>query len=164
MTVVVGSKSRSSLCTVYSASIKDTPAYEFSVPLYPGDKPSDPVVTDPEAPTWTKYIVGVVGLMNKERDVPAFNAVITSCVPLGGGVSSSASLEVAMALFVEQLQGKEKRSPVDLALLCQQAEHRYARECPQPAPTGLVYVYAIHIPGVHNIANTYSHILARVIS
>ena len=130
MTVVVGRKSCSSLCSVFSASIKnsDRPMYEFSVPVYPGDKTSDPVATDPEAPSWTKYIVGVVGLMNEQSDIPAFEAVITSCVPLGGGVSSSAALEVAMALFVEQLRGKEKRSPVDLALLCQQAEHRYASE------------------------------------
>ncbi len=44
--------------------------------------------------------------MNKDGGVPVFDAVITSCVPLGGGVSSSASLEVATCLFVEQLKGK----------------------------------------------------------
>ena len=46
--------------------------------------------------------------MNKDGGVPAFDAVITSCVPLGGGVSSSASLEVATCLFIEQLRGKVK--------------------------------------------------------
>ena len=48
---------------------------------------------------------GVVALMNEAGNVPAFEAVICSCVPLGGGLSSSASLEVATALFVEQLCG-----------------------------------------------------------
>lgn len=33
--------------------------------------------------------------------VPAFNAVVVSNVPLGGGVSSSASLEVATYTFLE---------------------------------------------------------------
>ena len=46
--------------------------------------------------------------MNQDGEVPAFDAVITSCVPLGGGVSSSASLEVATCLFIEQLRGKVK--------------------------------------------------------
>ena len=45
--------------------------------------------------------------MNQDGSVPVFDAVITSCVPLGGGVSSSASLEVATCLFVEQLKGEQ---------------------------------------------------------
>ncbi len=45
--------------------------------------------------------------MNQDGGVPVFDAVITSCVPLGGGVSSSASLEVATCLFVEQLKGEQ---------------------------------------------------------
>ena len=37
--------------------------------------------------------------------VKAFNAVIVSSVPLGGGVSSSAALEVATYSFLEALMG-----------------------------------------------------------
>lgn len=37
--------------------------------------------------------------------VPGFKAVIASNVPIGGGVSSSASLEVAMYTFLESLTG-----------------------------------------------------------
>ena len=63
--------------------------------------------------------------MNKAGGVPAFDAVISSCVPLGGGVSSSAALEVATCLFIEQLkQGGSGLTNEQKALLCQQAEHR----------------------------------------
>ena len=37
--------------------------------------------------------------------VPGFKALIMTSVPIGGGVSSSASLEVAMYTFLEQLTG-----------------------------------------------------------
>lgn len=36
--------------------------------------------------------------------VPGFRAVIASSVPLGGGLSSSASLEVAVYTFLQQLR------------------------------------------------------------
>jgi galactokinase len=64
--------------------------------------------------------------MNRNGDVPAFDAVIASCVPLGGGLSSSAALEVATLFFVDQLLGGVSLSRKEKALLCQQAEHRYA--------------------------------------
>lgn len=37
--------------------------------------------------------------------VPGFQAIIVSSVPLGGGISSSASLEVAVYTFLEALTG-----------------------------------------------------------
>lgn len=38
--------------------------------------------------------------------VPGFNAVIMTNVPIGGGLSSSASLEVATITFIEALIDK----------------------------------------------------------
>jgi galactokinase len=77
-------------------------------------------------PTWGKYIRGVFEAAAEHAVVPpVFDAVIDSTVPLGGGLSSSASLEVAMATLLEQLAGKQL-DPVVKALLCQQAEHRGA--------------------------------------
>lgn len=38
-----------------------------------------------------------------------FNAIIVSNVPLGGGLSSSASLEVATYTFLEAIFGKTER-------------------------------------------------------
>jgi len=54
-----------------------------------------------------------------------FDALIHSTVPLGGGLSSSAALEVATATLLEIITGK-KLDPIEKALLCQKAEHDFA--------------------------------------
>ena len=46
-------------------------------------------------------------------------------MPLGGGLSSSAALEVCTATLLEAVTGK-KLDPVEKALLCQKAEHEFA--------------------------------------
>ena len=122
MTVIVGRRAKSSECRLVSCNISET-CPPFPVPPYP---PSEPGVVPCEPPTWAKYVKGVIALMNKNGDVPAFDAVIASCVPLGGGVSSSAALEVATLFFMDQLLGGVSLSRQEKALLCQQAEHRYA--------------------------------------
>src|SRR5207237_3561500 len=53
-----------------------------------------------------------------------FDAVVDSNVPLGGGLSSSASFEVAMANAVLFANGGHLPL-VELALACQWAEHNY---------------------------------------
>ena len=58
-------------------------------------------------------------------DVPSFDATIVSSVPLGGGVSSSASLEVATFTFLEEVTGT-KIDQLKKALACQKAEHDFA--------------------------------------
>ena len=57
------------------------------------------------SPRWARYVKGVVALLSRRASggVPPFEAVINSSVPLGGGVSSSASLELSVCLFVEEL-------------------------------------------------------------
>ncbi|MHB1461734.1 MAG: galactokinase [Armatimonadota bacterium] len=53
---------------------------------------------DPSAP-WADYIKGVVDQLQKAGvDVPVFDAYLTSDVPLGAGLSSSAALEVSCCL------------------------------------------------------------------
>jgi galactokinase len=77
-------------------------------------------------PTWAKYIRGVFEAAAEHAVVPpVFDAVVDSTVPLGGGLSSSAALEVATATLLEELTGK-RLDPITKALLCQQAEHRGA--------------------------------------
>ena len=58
--------------------------------------------------------------------VPSFDAEIVSSVPLGGGLSSSASLEVATYTFLEQLTGSSAGNQKEKALACQKAEHDFA--------------------------------------
>jgi galactokinase len=75
---------------------------------------------------WSNYVAGVVALCG-ERGMrpPGFHAVIDSAVPFGGGLSSSASLEVATATLIEAITGTTL-NPVEKALLCQKAEHEFA--------------------------------------
>jgi galactokinase len=75
---------------------------------------------------WSSYVQGVVaGFVARGLAVPPFEAVILSNVPLGGGLSSSAALEVAAATLLETMIGKSLEG-VSKALLCQEAEHKYA--------------------------------------
>ena len=59
----------------------------------------------------------------------AFDAVLSSDVPLGGGLSSSASMAVVLSTLVEELLGDAARNTVEgktaRALRCQKAEHEY---------------------------------------
>ncbi len=53
------------------------------------------------------------------------DVLLHSTVPLGGGLSSSAALEVCTATLLEAVTGKTL-DPVEKALLCQKAEHEFA--------------------------------------
>jgi galactokinase len=75
---------------------------------------------------WSNYVAGVIGgCLARGMGPPPFDAIIESNVPSGGGLSSSASLEVATATLVEAMTG-QLLDPVDKALLCQRAEHEFA--------------------------------------
>jgi len=75
---------------------------------------------------WTNYIRGVfAGFQHRGIDTGPLDALMTSNVPLGGGLSSSAALEVSTATLIETVTG-QKLDPVEKALLCQKAEHDYA--------------------------------------
>ena len=76
--------------------------------------------------TWYNYPMGVLaGFLARGINPGGFDALIHSTVPLGGGLSSSAALEVATATLLEAITG-QKLDPVEKALLCQKAEHEYA--------------------------------------
>ena len=75
---------------------------------------------------WANYPIGVIaGFQARGLNPDGFDALVSSNVPLGGGLSSSAALEVAMATLLETITGK-KLDPVEKALLCQKAEHDFA--------------------------------------
>jgi galactokinase len=79
-----------------------------------------------EKGTWFNYPLGVIaGFAARGLNPGPFDAFIHSTVPLGGGLSSSAALEVSTATLLEAITGK-KLDPVDKALLSQKAEHEYA--------------------------------------
>src|SRR5277367_5321694 len=74
---------------------------------------------------WANYPAGVIaGFLARGLNPGGFDALIHSTVPLGGGLSSSAALEVSTATLLEIITGK-KLDRVQKALLCQTAEHEY---------------------------------------
>jgi galactokinase len=86
-------------------------------------------VVQPTLPGWAKYVRCVVDEFTAAAaNAPSFDAVIDSTVPLGGGLSSSAALEVAVATVLEVLTGQQL-DPVAKALLCQRAEHQVGMPC-----------------------------------
>ena len=87
----------------------------------------------PGRPAWANYCRGVIaGLLDAGAPLGATDILFDGDVPLGGGLSSSASLEVATALAL--LVAADASVPDrQLALLCQEAEHEYAG-----APCGIM--------------------------
>ncbi len=77
--------------------------------------------------SWKSYVQGAIAYSGRHSAElkKGFNAVINSNVPLGGGLSSSASLEVAVATLMEELSG-HKFGKTEKPLLCQQTEWNFA--------------------------------------
>ena len=85
---------------------------------------------------WAAYAAGPAwALAQSGRPVSGFDAAICSCVPLGAGLSSSAAIECAVGLGLDELHGYGLAGTDDgrrtLAELCVKAENEVAG-----APTG----------------------------
>ena len=120
VTVVVGTKTTTGLCRVLTqADGADEPKYtEFS--MCTADKPLQPGL-----PRWANYVKGVVACYI--GNPPSFDAVVVTSVPLGGGLSSSAALEVSTYSLLQCLDSgwPGTVSQQDKALACQKAEHTF---------------------------------------
>ena len=87
---------------------------------------------------WGRYVAGVLaGYQRLGWSIPGFEMRITADLPAGGGLSSSAALEVGVATAVETLCGRAI-DPAAKALLCQQAEHEFAG-----VPCGIMDQFAV---------------------
>ncbi len=83
-------------------------------------------VPEPGKPEWANYPKGVIaGFFERNIKLPGIDAVMVSDVPLGGGLSSSAAVEVATATLLEVASGTQLDS-YDKARLCRKAEHEFA--------------------------------------
>lgn len=80
----------------------------------------------PKPGSWQSYVFGVVEELRLRGCLErGFEAVVDGNLHIGAGLSSSAALEVATALALQQVAGFEM-SRVDLIAVCQYVEHNYA--------------------------------------
>lgn len=80
----------------------------------------------PPRPRWMSYVAGVVRVLQNEGiALPGVDMVVHTTLPVGGGLSSSAALEVSTALALTSAAGVEVERK-KLALLCQRAECDFA--------------------------------------
>lgn len=86
---------------------------------------SDTIVKDPQAP-WSDYLRGVVvELLKAGYEIPGANLMIKGNVPRGAGLSSSAALEIAIALTLTDL-ASNRIDGVKAAQVGQAAENNFA--------------------------------------
>src|SRR6516162_9302551 len=82
-TVMAADLASSSSLSIFDAHFKETASIDISVPITKGE------------PKWSNYIRGVMaGFQQRGMTIPALDVAFLSTVPLGGGLSSSAALEV----------------------------------------------------------------------
>ncbi|XP_049668858.1 galactokinase isoform X2 [Accipiter gentilis] len=118
-TVLVGSPTQDGTISILTTSAEADEPHRVQ---FPAPRQGSPL--SPGQPRWANYIKGVIQHY-RGGPVPGFSAVIASDIPLGGGLSSSAALEVATYTFLQQLC-PDDGDLVAKALACQKAEHTFA--------------------------------------
>ncbi len=84
-----------------------------------------PIATAHRGHHWSDYVAGVaVELRRMGLEVPGANLLIRGDVPVGAGLSSSAAIEVATALALLAMAGKQA-GRAEIALICQRAENNF---------------------------------------
>jgi galactokinase len=117
------------LAVDFDCIVRAQPRDDGQVVLRSLDRAGEVVVsadgsTDPTTvePTWGRYAAGVVRtLAERGREAAGIEATVTSTIPLGGGLSSSAALEVAVCLALCDAAGFTLPT-LELARACQEAE------------------------------------------
>lgn len=119
---------------VVSTNFPDSPVEERD--LTASNKYAPP--SEDDTKSWVNYVSGVVAQYMPDIPLEGYHLdlcmAFASNIPLGAGLSSSASLEVATAVFVEQFlkdfcfssASNQDRRPVERALRCQRAENEWA--------------------------------------
>ncbi len=116
--------------TVRLASVQLEPQVELDL-----QKPIEPEGTTTGTRAWGNYCRGVAaGLVEKGVALKGCDVLLNSDVPIGGGLSSSAALEVATGLALMAAAGRGGAvTGMDLARLCRRAENTFAG-----APCGIM--------------------------
>ncbi|XP_005407539.1 PREDICTED: galactokinase isoform X2 [Chinchilla lanigera] len=119
VTLLVGSPRADGLVSLLTTSKDADEPQRLQFPL-----PTTQRSLEPGTPRWANYVKGVIQHY-PASPLPGFSAVVVSSVPLGGGLSSSASLEVATYTFLQQLC-PDSGAVAARAHVCQRAEHSFA--------------------------------------
>jgi galactokinase len=79
---------------------------------------------------WPAYAAGVAWALGEHGAIPGFTAAVDSCVPYGAGLSSSAALECAVAVALDEVAGLGMAATdagrATLAQACIRAENEVA--------------------------------------
>jgi galactokinase len=111
-TTVTGERSAGSTIRLRSAGFPEV-IVDALEPLHPSG-------------SWSDYPVGVIAkFIEAGYEVGGFEAEFSTNLPVGAGLSSSASIEVATAVLLCRMFDLEI-SPMDLARLCKKAENEFA--------------------------------------
>jgi galactokinase len=107
---------------------RDDAKVRLSSTLFPGEiaefSLQEPITAG--QPKWANYSKGIAAeLIDAGIPLVGMDALISNTLPMGGGLSSSAALEVGTGQAMLTLAGLEM-DPGRLALLAQRAEHKYA--------------------------------------
>ncbi|EHB10766.1 Galactokinase [Heterocephalus glaber] len=119
VTLLVGSPRTDRLVSLLTTSKDADEPQRLQFPL-----PTAQRSLEPGIPRWANYVKGVIQHY-PASPLPGFSAVVVSSVPLGSGLSSSASLEVATYTFLQQLC-PDSGAVAARARVCQRAEHSFA--------------------------------------
>ena len=112
--VIAGRKSQNRRFRITSQTVKSTVDVDLGKAIEPGE------------PKWANYSKGVIaGFLDRNVEIPGIEAIMVSDIPLGGGLSSSAALEVATATLLE-VAANHELDLFDKARLCRKAEHEFA--------------------------------------
>lgn len=97
----------------------------FSLDLRSGSKFSlDDLIKDTDTP-WTNYVRGIAKFcMEAGYDLKGFDGLVHSTVPFSAGLSSSAALEMAVAMMFQAISGFTM-DRVEMALIGKKAENQF---------------------------------------
>lgn len=107
-------KNDTSFCNLVAIDIYEDYSFSINEEMKPVNK------------QWVNYFLGLINeLKEMDYSLGGFNLMFTSNIPVGSGLSSSAAIECGFGFALSELY-KLSVSRLDLALIGQQAEHKFA--------------------------------------
>jgi galactokinase len=124
-TVVHAARSKGGVTTLIAADLNEQVEIDIRNPSHEKSR------------GFAAYVQGVAAQFEARSELPQLDLLITGDVPRASGLSSSASLEVAVAMLLKHMIGVDATA-LEIALLCQRAEREFVG-----VPCGVMDMYAI---------------------